>query len=337
MKSKLTCVFVLAIAVCLSVAQSRGQEGPKTLRLALNTLELHRVKAEAATYRGRAGMRITATAADVGGVGGLAIVRRSSFQDGTIEVNLSGDTAPNAPAYMRGFVGIAFRVSAGGSHFACFYLRPKNARSEWQVQRNHSVQYISIPGFGFDTLRSQSPGGYESYADLVPGRWTHVMIWVEGQLARLYVNGAKRPVLVVNGLKQPVRTGSIALWVGPGTVAYFSDLEVARGQSPKPSDIDGTWVGTFTGGNKKQRIVFHVFNTDGGLRATLDSPDQGVYGLLVVPVVRTGSQITVKMGSIGANFAGTINASCTSIEGTWIQGGASLPLTLNRIYGSQGS
>jgi hypothetical protein len=339
MKSKKTYVIVLTLLVGLSARQSRGQEAPGILRLALGRLELHKVEAEPATYRGRAGMRITATGTDVGAVGGLAIVRGSSFQDGTIEVNLSGDTAPKAPFYMRGFVGIAFRASADGSHFECFYLRPKNGRSEYQVQRNHSVQYISIPGFGYQTLRSESPGDYESYADLVPGQWTHVKIWVEGPLARLYLNGAKQPVLVVNGLKQPITAGSVALWVGPGTVAYFSDLEVTRAKAAKPSDIDGTWLGALNVEKRKLRVVFHIFNTEDGLRATLDSPDQGMTGVLVAPVARNGSQIRVKMGSIDGNFEGTINSSRTTIQGTWIQVGASqpLPLMLNRTHSLQGS
>jgi hypothetical protein len=321
----------LALLVGLSARQSRGQEAPEILRLALDRLELHRVKAEPAAYRGSAGMRITATGADVGGVGGLAIVRGSSFQDGTIEGYVSGDTAPNAPAYMRGFVGIAFRVSADGSHLECFYLRPKNGRSEYQVQRNHSVQYISIPGFDYQKLRSESPGDYESYADLVPGQWTRVKIWVEGPLARLYLDRAKQPVLVVNDLKQPIRTGSIALWVGPGTIAYFSDLKVTRAKAAKPSDIDGTWLGALNIGKKKLRVVFHIFNTQHGLRAALDVPDAGIRGFLVPPVVRSGSRITVEAGSIGGSFEGTINPSRTSIQGTWIQGGGSQPLMLKRV------
>jgi len=208
------------------VRQSRAQVRPGMLRLVASRLELHNVKAEPTTYRGRAAMRITDSNQGLGDEGRLAIVRGSSLRDGTIEADISGDTAPYAPAFMRGFAGIAFRVSADGSHFECFYLRPKNGRSEDQVQRNHSVQFISIPGFGWQRLRTESPGEYESYADMVPGQWTHVKISVEGLRARLYVNGAPQPVLVINDLKQRIATGSIALWVGPGTIAYFSDLRV---------------------------------------------------------------------------------------------------------------
>jgi hypothetical protein len=154
------------------------------------------------------------------------VVPGSSLQDGTIEVTLSGDTLPNVSEAARGFVGIAFRITADRSHFECFYLRPKNGRSEDQLQRNHSAQYISIPGFSWQKLRSEAPGKYESYVDLVAGQWTQVKIQVAGSSARLYVNGAAQPVLIVNDLKQAPANGSVALWVGPGTVAHFADLKL---------------------------------------------------------------------------------------------------------------
>jgi hypothetical protein len=222
-----TYVFALAVLLISSCVQSRGQERQKSTNLALDKLEPHNVKAEPVTYLGRSAMRV----ADAGPEGlddaaRLAVIPGSRFQDGTIEVNLTGDTAPNAPANLRGFVGIAFRITADRSHFECFYLRPKNGRSEDQLQRNHSAQYISIPEFGWQRLRSESPGKYESYVDLVPGQWTQVKIQVAGSTARLFVNGADQPTLIVNDLKQPTVNGAIALWVGLGTIAHFSDLRV---------------------------------------------------------------------------------------------------------------
>src|ERR1700682_691888 len=227
MKSELLGAFALAVLLVGSETQSGGQTQQRAARLVLDKLELHNVKAEPVTYLGRAAMRITDAAPDgVDDAGRLAIVPGSSFQNGTIEVNLSGDTAPNAPPELRGFVGIAFRVTTDRSHFECFYLRPKNGQSEDQLQRNHSVQYISTPGFPWQKLRSESPGKYESYVDLVPGQWARVKIQVAGSRARLYVNGAEQPVLIVNDLKQPSVNGSIALWLGLGTIAHFSDLKV---------------------------------------------------------------------------------------------------------------
>ncbi len=227
MKSEWMCAFALAVLLVGSERQSRGQARQRAVGLALDKLELHNVKAEPVTYLGRAAMRVTDAAPQgLDDAENLAVVPGSSFQDGTIEVNLSGDTAPSAPPELRGFVGIAFRVTADRSHFECFYLRPKNGRSEDQLQRNHSMQYISIPGFPWQKLRAESPGKYESYVDLVPGQWTQVKIQVAGSRARLYVNGAEQPVLIVNDLKQPSVNGAIALWVGRGTIAHFSELKV---------------------------------------------------------------------------------------------------------------
>jgi hypothetical protein len=225
---KSTYASALAVLLISAGAQSDGQERQKPARLALDKLELHNLKAEPVTYLGRAGMRVSdAGAQELDDAGRFAVVPGSSFQDGTIEVSLSGDTYPNAPAGARGFVGIAFRITADRSHFECFYLRPKNGRAEDQLQRNHSVQYISIPGFGWEKLRTETPGKYESYADLIAGQWTQVKIQVAGSRARLYVNGTEQPALIVNDLKQSSVNGAIALWVGPGTIAHFADLKVA--------------------------------------------------------------------------------------------------------------
>jgi hypothetical protein len=220
-------VWVLATLALSSASGPFGPvlEGPRSI--ALDKLELRNVKAEPVTYLGRAAVRIIDAGPDgLDDAGRLAIVPGTSFQDGTIEVSLSGDTAPDARPDLRGFVGIAFRVAGDKSHFECFYLRPKNGRSEDQLQRNHSVQYISVPGFPWNKLRSETPGKYESYVDLVAGQWTRVKIQVAGSRARLYVNGTEQPTLVVNDLKQAAESGAIALWVGRGTIAHFSGLTI---------------------------------------------------------------------------------------------------------------
>jgi hypothetical protein len=192
-------------------------------------LELHHVTAESVSYNGRSALRIVdAAPGDGDEVNRIAVVKGISLQDGAIEINLSGDTVPDAPQNLRGFVGIAFRVSSDASRFECFYLRPKNGRSEDQLQRNHSVQYISVPGFQWNKLRSEQPGKYESYVDLIPGKWTNIRIQIEGTSARLFVNGVQQPTLIVQDLKQPVEKGGIAFWIGPGTIAHFTELNVSR-------------------------------------------------------------------------------------------------------------
>jgi hypothetical protein len=217
-------IAVLTVCLCSGLS---GQP-PQGIRVdSVQKLEVaDNLKADIGGYRGHAAVRIVNVGTQESAYGsGLAIVRGTSFREGTIEVTLAGDTAPDAPPQLRGFVGIAFRV-IDRSHFELFYIRPKNGRSGDQLQRNHSTQYMSMPGYPWDKLRSESPGKYESYVDLVPGLWTKLKVQVKGKMARFYVNGAMQPALIVNDLKQPVSDGKIALWVGQGTIAHFAGLSI---------------------------------------------------------------------------------------------------------------
>lgn len=221
-------VFAAAVVFVPASHMQRESQMPGKLRIEqVDALDLHNVKSETVTYRGRSAVRIVdAVPNEADDTRRIAVVKGSSLQNGTIEVLLSGDTLPNTPPTARGFVGIAFRVAGDASHYECFYLRPKNGRAEDQLQRNHSTQYISIPGFPWNKLREATPGKYESYVDLIPGEWTKVKIKVAGNDAQLYVNGSEQPVLVVHDLKQTPQAGAVALWVGPGTIAHFADLSL---------------------------------------------------------------------------------------------------------------
>ncbi len=182
---------LVQLAVMVVVAVSAHAQSTGNVRtLSVERLELRNVKADAITYKGYPAVRLVDVGApDLDDAGRLAIVRGTSFTDGTIEVDLTGDTGPNAAENLRGFVGVAFRVATDASRFECFYLRPKNGRSQDQLQRNHSVQYISIAGFPWQKLRSEAPGKYESYVDLVPGEWTKVKIIVSGEGSTLCKRG----------------------------------------------------------------------------------------------------------------------------------------------------
>jgi hypothetical protein len=59
-----------------------------------------------------------------------------------------------------------------------------------------------------------------------PGVWTHLKVEVTGRRARLYVNGATQPTLIVNDLKLDVTHGAIALWSHTFTDGYFANLRV---------------------------------------------------------------------------------------------------------------
>jgi hypothetical protein len=157
---------------------------------------------------------------------GLVALPLPPVHDGSIELELAGDVAPDADAGARGFVGIAFRLQPD-NRYECFYLRPTNGRADDQLRRNHSLQYVSEPDYPWERLRQEAPGVYESYADLQAGAWTRVRIEVSGIKARLYVNGAAQPALIVKELKRGDSSGAIGLWVGPGSIGHFSMLRVA--------------------------------------------------------------------------------------------------------------
>jgi hypothetical protein len=171
-------------------------------------------------------MRIRVDEFLAGGGAEIAILSGSDFKDGTIEVDLAGAPKAGAVEAARGFIGIAFRVQERGSRFECFYLRPTNGRSDDQLRRNRSTQYISHPDYPRQRLRQENPGVYESYVDLEPGAWTKVKIVVTGTKAQLSVNGADQPCLIVNDLKPGESSGKIALWIGVGTDGYFTNLQV---------------------------------------------------------------------------------------------------------------
>jgi hypothetical protein len=176
------------------------------------------------TFKGRSAIQVIATP-QAANASSYAVVKDVSFLDGSIEVDLAGQPGAGAASGARGFIGIAFRIQPDGA-YEYIYLRPTNGRADDQIRRNHSTQYSSHPDFDFARLRKESPEKYESYVDLEPGVWTRVKIEVEGRKARLYVHGAEQPCLIVNDLKLEPRAGGVALWVGPGTEGYFSNLRV---------------------------------------------------------------------------------------------------------------
>ena len=194
------------------------------LPIAPANVTLDGVLASTVTHAGREALRLIE--ADNQRGGGMAIVNGQTFRDGSIEVDVAGRRGPYAVPADRGFVGVVFRLSADRGKSEYIYLRPDNGRADDQVQRNHSVQYSSHPDFPWPRLRKETPEKYESYVDLEPGVWTRMRIDVKGTSARLYVHNNSQPNLIVNDLKHGLSEGGVALWIGPGSEAFFSNLRV---------------------------------------------------------------------------------------------------------------
>jgi hypothetical protein len=156
-------------------------------------------------------------------------IKDIEFKNGTIEVNVLSRLLPNAPALARGFIGIAFRINESNSKFEGIYIRPTNGRADNQLQRNHSIQYFSYPGYDFERLRKEAAGEYESYADMGLNEWIKLRVVVQGSQAKLFLNGNSQPSLIVNDLKHGADLpGAIGLWVDVGTEGFFTSLKINK-------------------------------------------------------------------------------------------------------------
>jgi hypothetical protein len=156
-------------------------------------------------------------------------LKGSDFQNGTIEVKILSRLMKNAPAFARGFIGVAFRIGEKNEKFESIYIRPTNGRADDQIRRNHSIQYFAFPDYRFDKLRKTDPEKYESYADMALNEWITMRIEVEGKKAKLYLHNNKQPSLIVNDLKLGNNSsGGIGLWIGNFTEGYFKDLKITK-------------------------------------------------------------------------------------------------------------
>jgi pimeloyl-ACP methyl ester carboxylesterase len=115
-----------------------------------------------------------------------------------------------------------------------------------------------------------------------------------------------------------------------GTWTQGQPLPLNFKRAAKASDIDGSWLGTLDAGGQKLRLLVQITNTPEGLHASLNSLDQGSGAIPVSSITRDGSKVALEVKSIMGTFSGTLNKELTTIEGTWNQGGASLPLVLEK-------
>ena len=220
---------LISLLLALSYIFGQTMEDPDTIYLPLISdegLELINVKADAVDHKDKKGIQVTKIEGEIEGET-LVIIPAINFKNGIIEIELTGEPAADAPPQMRGFVGVAFRVNPSDySSYECFYLRPKNARADNQLQRNHSTQYVSHPEFPWYKMREENPGLYESYVDMVPGEWIKIKIEVAGKAAKLYLHDAEQPCLIVNDLRHEELEGKIALWLHSSTLARYRNLVV---------------------------------------------------------------------------------------------------------------
>ena len=86
-------------------------------------------------------------------------------------------------------------------------------------------------------------------------------------------------------------------------------------------DVSGDWNGTLHVNGGELRLMLHITkNTDGSLKATIDSIDQGTNGIPVTSVTLKDSKLNLKIDAINGSYDGVVKGNGSEIDGTWSQG-----------------
>jgi pimeloyl-ACP methyl ester carboxylesterase len=117
----------------------------------------------------------------------------------------------------------------------------------------------------------------------------------------------------------------------PLTLTKITAAGVPSSSLPVPTYIAGNWQGTLTVQGTSLQLVLHfVISPNGVMTATLDSPDQGAFGMPAGTITCSGTILTVTVPKVDGHFSGTLGPNHDIIVGTWTQRAGSLPLTIKR-------
>jgi len=95
-------------------------------------------------------------------------------------------------------------------------------------------------------------------------------------------------------------------------------------------NITGSWLGKLSADGMDLRVVFNLKLTGkDSLTFTLDSPDQGAKDIPGGQVTIDMKKLVLQAPSINGEYKGIVTSDST-IDGTWTQNGAIMPLNLKK-------
>jgi len=125
---------------------------------------------------------------------------------------------------------------------------------------------------------------------------------------------------------------------GPRILGVLALLLVGAAPAALPQgeaggeELLGSWDGGILQGTRSIRTSLHLARDEAGaLGGTLDSPDQGVFGLGVAEVRLAGGTLAFRVPEVQASWSGHLDPETGVLVGTWSQRGAELPLDLGRV------
>jgi hypothetical protein len=116
-----------------------------------------------------------------------------------------------------------------------------------------------------------------------------------------------------------------------GTAQFYAlDSDTTIGGSADPN-MAGVWEGALNVNGTNLRLVLHIIaDEDGKLKASMDSPDQGVSEMQVDEIWVKDNELSFVVMSIAGGYKGQIAKDNSVIDGTWKQGSSSFPLVLKK-------
>jgi hypothetical protein len=222
MSTSWSCVTIAVGIVALNIslpARVQQSSAPQSIDLAerLAAGKLRGVNRDATPLQGaRKGVHVDEKVAL-----GVVWIQDTDFGQGTIEIDVRGRDVVD-----RSYLGIAFHRKDDAAYEAVF-LRPFNFRIDNPVRRQHAVQYMVLPEFGWLKLREQFPEEFENPVDqsVAPADWVPLRVVVSEAKVQIYAGTAKSPTLEVRKLGSLDR-GMIGLWVGTNSDGDFSNLRI---------------------------------------------------------------------------------------------------------------
>ena len=162
---------------------------------------------------------------------GVALVGGAAMENGVLDVDVAASEATT-------FLGVVFRAATPRFSNVVF-LRPGSSGTEEAVQYGPAFNSLGV------AWQVYHGDGANAVAVVPRNRWIHVRVELAGPVARVFVDTATAPTLVVPRVVESGGSG-LGVWAGAfGRGAYFSNIRYAAapaspGGAPAPAPPPGT-------------------------------------------------------------------------------------------------
>ena len=149
---------------------------------------------------------------------GVALVRGASMENGVLDLDVAATDRTS-------FLGVVFRA-ASPRFSSVVFLRPGNSGTEEAVQYGPAFNTMGV------AWQVYHDAGAIAAAILERNRWMHLRVELDGPVARVFVDTATTPTLIVPRVVASGGTG-LGLWTGPfGRGAYFANIRYTAAPAP---------------------------------------------------------------------------------------------------------